>query len=237
MSINSIKDSNTESEMKNYNFNNSFFKNFSMYFMVLFFIILIVILRIFYFPNIKYQLICNNLSHNDSMLIISHLSDMKIAYRYNMDTRELSVPEKNISQVNNMLLLEGLPRDNNIGFELFDKDQFGMSQYNTNINYQRALEGELIRLIQKIHFVKFVTLHIVIPNSSIFMQDQISPSVSVVLGCKDGKVLSSEQCFAILNLIRASIPNLRLENIVILDENGNYLNHVNNDHNNISITK
>lgn len=237
MSINSIKDSNTESVMKNHNLNNSFFTNFSMYFMVLCFIFLIVILRIFCFPNIKYQLICNNLSHEDSRLIISHLSDMKIAYRYNMDAGDLSVPEKNISQVNNMLLLEGLPKDNNIGFELFDKDQFGMSQYNANINYQRALEGELIRLIQKIHFIKFVTLHIVIPNSSIFMQETIPPSVAVVLGCKDGHVLSTEQCFAILNLIRASIPNLCLENIVILDENGNYLNCLKNNHNNLSITK
>lgn len=205
----------------------SIWNNLNILFVIILFFLSIFFIFSYFTSHVHYQIVCKQISNEDSILIISKLIKMRIPYRYIINSGELLVPEYDISKVHLMLLSEGLPKQKNVGFELMDQEKFGMSSFNMHINYQRALEGELARSIQRIHSIKTVKVHIAFPQKSSFLKNNILPSASVIIGFKHGKYLDFKKCRAMTDLIAASVPELLPKNIVILDEDGNYLNKKN----------
>ncbi|WP_187306108.1 flagellar basal-body MS-ring/collar protein FliF [Buchnera aphidicola] len=227
MNSKSINHSNLLKSNSHYLSKFSIWNNLNIFFLTILFFLSIFFIFSFFSSHVQYQVVCNKLSSEDSFFIISKLITMKIPYHYIVDSGELLVPENDILKVYSMLLTEGLPKKKNLGFELIDQEKFGMSPLHAQINYQRALEGELSRSIETMHFVKTAQVHISFPEASSFEKRNICPSASVILGFKNGKCYNFVQCHAIADLVAASVPGLLSKNVIILDEHGNYLNRKN----------
>jgi flagellar M-ring protein FliF len=121
----------------------------------------------------------------------------------------------------------GLPKAGNVGFELLENQKFGVSQFVEQVNFQRALEGELERSIQSISGVEGARVHLAIPKSSVFVRDAQKPTASVLIRLMQGRSLDQRQVSAIVHLIASSVPNLGIANVDVVDQNGNLLSDAN----------
>ena len=121
------------------------------------------------------------------------------------------------------LAAQGLPKAGGVGFELMDNQKFGISQFAEQVNYQRAIEGELARTIEAVGSVESARVHIAIPKQSVFVREQQQPTASVMLTLFRGRLLDAGQIAGILHLVSSSVPNLPVKNVTIVDQDGNLL--------------
>jgi flagellar M-ring protein FliF len=121
------------------------------------------------------------------------------------------------------LAAEGLPKGGNVGFELMENQKLGISQFLEQVNFQRALEGELARSVQSIGAVQSARIHLAIPKSSVFVREQQKATASVVLNLYPGRSLDKGQVSAIVHLVASSVPDLQPKNVTIVDQAGNLL--------------
>ena len=110
-----------------------------------------------------------------------------------------------------------------MGFEIFDEIKVGQTDFVQKINYQRALQGELARTIADFPAVERARVHLVIPNRSLFIEEQHDPSASVVIKLADGKKLKNNEVEAIVNLVTMSVEGMKKERITVADTNGKVL--------------
>ncbi|WP_343189717.1 flagellar basal-body MS-ring/collar protein FliF [Buchnera aphidicola (Pseudoregma panicola)] len=178
----------------------------------------------FLYKSNNYFTLYNNLSNEDKNSIILELSSMKIPYEIDSSGNKIKIPKNLIYKVRMDLSEKGIPKENIDGFEILDKEKFGESQFHEKINYQRALEGELSKTIMKIDAIKNASVHLVINSKSIFIDNDIDSSASILLTLKFGKYLDSRKIDAILHLVSTSVSGLKYKNITIVDQYGNFLN-------------
>ena len=165
----------------------------------------------------------NNLGSQDAGIILDRLKDQKIPYRISSNGSTILIPQEHIYETRMELASEGLPQGGNIGFELFDNTKFGMSEFAQNVNYQRALQGELARTINGFPEVDSCRVHIVMPEKSLFLNEDHSASASVVLKLRHGKWLTQDQVQGIVHLVSSSVPRLSPENVTVVNSNGRLL--------------
>ena len=134
----------------------------------------------------------------------------------------IKVPLDKVYEVRLKLAAQGIPKGN-VGFDLLDNQKLGVSQFVEQVNYQRALEGELVRTIEAISAVQGARVHLAIPRPSVFLRDQQKPSASVFLNLGGGKRLDPAQVSGIVHLVSSSVPDLPTQNITVVDQNGNLL--------------
>jgi len=180
----------------------------------------------------EYRLLYNYISVDDLQAITAKLHKEKIPYHLE-GTHSISVPEDKIYQVRIMLASDGLPGGSISGFELFDKNQMGATDFVQKINYQRALQGELTRTINEIPQILESRVHLVLPEESLFVEDQKKPSAAVVVKLKPGNKLSSKQIQGIVNLLSSSVKGLRPNNVSVIDAAGGTLYHKNEGNNDL----
>ncbi|CAL4318670.1 Flagellar M-ring protein [Buchnera aphidicola (Protaphis terricola)] len=223
MNFSTAEESISEEKKKLSNFLSYFFKNSRILIILLVLAVISTISISIWKKSSDYQVLYNNLSTEDGDFIINYLNEMKVPYQFSEDSKKLLVPKNKVYDVRLYLAEKNLPHSG-IGFEILDKEKFGISQFNEQINYQRALEGELARTIQRINIVKSARVHLSIPKNSLFLQDKKKPSASVILSLKSRMELNSEQVNAILHLISNSVSGLSINNITIADDFGKLLN-------------
>jgi len=127
------------------------------------------------------------------------------------------VPEERVPEVRMEIASKGFIGGNGPGFELFDKEKLGLTEFQEKVNYQRALEGELARTIKGIRGVKFVRVHIVLPKESVFISEEQPAKASVLIAMKPGYTLTKEQVKGIVNLVSGAVPGLKPSNVTIID--------------------
>lgn len=164
----------------------------------------------------------SNLSLEDSSIIASKLQAMGIQYTVSADNAEITVPMDRVHSLRIGFAEEGYPSSGNIvGYEIFDKsDAFATSQFVYNVNLVRALEGELSRTISGIASIESARVHLVLPKKELFSKDSVIPSASVVLKVAKNKQIGKNEVAAITHLVSAAVPELKAENITIIDSNG-----------------
>ncbi len=170
-----------------------------------------------------YRLLYSNLSDRDGGAIIESLQQMNIPYKFAEGGGALLVASNQVHEARLKLASLGLPKGGNVGFELMENQKFGVTQFAEQVNYQRALEGELARSVQSIGAVAAARVHLAIPKSSVFVKEQQKPSASVVLNLQGGRMLDSAQVSAIVHLISSSVPELSAKNVTVVDQNGTLL--------------
>ncbi len=171
----------------------------------------------------EYRVLFANLAERDGGAIVAALGQMNVPYRFSDGTGALLVPAPRVHETRLALAAQGLPRGGSVGFELLDSARFGASQFTEQINYQRALEGELARSIGSVQAVREARVHLALPRQSLFVRDRKPPSASVMLQLYPGRALDESQVAAIAHLIGASVPELTIANISIVDQFGRLL--------------
>jgi flagellar M-ring protein FliF len=171
-----------------------------------------------------YKPLYGSLERLDSSEVGEILDSNEIPYKVDVKTGALLVASEKIHQARLKLAERGIPGNQSIGFELLDKEQpLGTSQFMESARYKRSLEGELSRTIASINSVRGARVHLAIPKASVFVRDGREPSASVFLDLFPGRNIESHQVKGIANLVASSIPELKLENVTVVDQKGNLL--------------
>lgn len=170
-----------------------------------------------------YRVLYSNLSDRDGGAIIASLQQMNVPYKFAEGGGALLVPSNQVHEARLKLASQGLPKGGNVGFELMENQKFGITQFAEQVNYQRALEGELARSVESIGAVAAARVHLAIPKPSVFIKEQQKPSASVVLSLRGGRLLDSAQVNAIIHLISSSVPEMPAKSVTVVDQNGTLL--------------
>lgn len=176
-----------------------------------------------------YRVLFSNLSDSDGGVIIARLDQMQVPYRFSEGGQAILIPAERVEQTRMALASEGLPKGGGVGFELMDGQSFGISQFAEHVNYQRALEGELARSIESIDSVQTARVHLAMPQESVFVRDRRQPSASVILTLYRNRAVSEGQVSAITHLVSASVSNLPVNQVTVVDQNGNLLSQPGGD--------
>lgn len=172
-------------------------------------------------PN--YEVLFSNLSAKDAGKIVESLKEKKISYRIGSSGTAILVPTGKVYDLRLAFAQEGLPASSNVGYEIFDQSNLGMTDFIQQINYRRALEGELSRTIEQIELVEQARVHIVIPHEALFREDQKPASASVILRLRGNRKPSQATVQGVSHLIASSVEGLNPENITIVDTRGRIL--------------
>lgn len=175
----------------------------------------------------EYKVLYSDLTERDGGEIIAALTQANVPYKFAEGTGTLMVPADRVHEVRLQLAAQGLPRGGGVGFELLDNARFGASQFAEQVNYQRALEGELARTIEEVQGVQSARVHLAIPRQSLFVRDRQPPSASVFVQLYPGRMLDQGQIAAIAHLVSSSVPQLTVANISIVDQYGTLLSQAN----------
>lgn len=174
-----------------------------------------------------YKVLYSNVSDRDGGAIIGALAQMNVPYKFTDGGGAILVPAEQVHEARLKLASLGLPKGGTVGFELMENQKLGVSQFVEQVNYQRALEGELARSMQSLASVQNARVHIAFAKQSVFVRDQQKPSASVLLNLYPGRSLDPAQVSAIVHLVSSSIPDLPTKNITILDQSGQMLSKSN----------
>ncbi|MCR1565887.1 flagellar basal-body MS-ring/collar protein FliF [Mixta sp.] len=183
----------------------------------------IVVALVLWAKTPDYRVLYNNLSNEDGGAIVTQLTQMNIPYRFEENGGALMVPAEKVHELRLRLAQQGLPKGGAVGFELLDKEKFGISQFSEQVNYQRALEGELSRTIETLGPVKGARVHLAMPKPTLFVREQKSPSASVTLLLQPGRALDEGQISAIVHMVSSSVAGLPLGNVTVVDQSGRLL--------------
>ncbi|GHV14301.1 flagellar M-ring protein [Fibrobacterales bacterium] len=155
--------------------------------------------------------------------ITAFLQENKFDYKLDNDGRTILVAKNAIYEVRMSLARAGLPRDQGKGYELFDKNQLGMTDFAQNLNYRRAVETELSRSIESFREVEQARVHVSIPKQTLFMEKKEEASASVIVKLRPGEELQDRQVKGIQHLVSSSIEGLKARQVTVLDDHGNML--------------
>lgn len=167
-----------------------------------------------------YRVLFSNLNDKDGGAIVAQLTKMNVPYRFSEGGGAVLVPADQVHDVRLKLAQTGLPKGSTVGFELMDNARFGTTQFQERLNFQRGLEGELVRSITALSAVESARVHLALPNQNGFFRDQQKPSASVLLTLHGGQTLDRAQIAGIVHLVSASVPELSPKAVSVLDQTG-----------------
>ena len=170
-----------------------------------------------------YHTLYTDLSLEDAGAIVEKLKEQKVPFQISANGTSVRIPREQVYETRLALASEGLPQSNAAGFELFDNAKLGMTEFVQNINYQRALQGELARTINRFTEVENSRVHIVMETKSLFVDQEKPATASVILKLRPGKWLTQDQIQGIVHLVATSVPGLKTENITVVDNLGKML--------------
>ncbi|RKY37402.1 MAG: flagellar M-ring protein FliF [Candidatus Omnitrophota bacterium] len=190
------------------------------FFLLLTILISVVVFISFWAGRQEYGLLYSNLANRDAAAIKSKLDELNVENK--VQGNSIYVSAKEVYDLRLMLAEDGLPNGSSSGYELFDRTNFGMTDYLQNLTYKRALEGELCRTINSLNGINSSRVHLSIPKQTLFKQDRTHPSASIVLNVSSG-ALGKGRINGIVYLVASSVESLSTEHITVLDNRGNLL--------------
>src|SRR5881296_2508027 len=182
-------------------------------------LVLILLWVLVYFVNrVEYQTLYADLNPQEAQGIVQKLQELKVPYELGTDGRTVKVAADKLAEVRIQLASQGLPESGRIGFEIFDRTNF-----QEQVNYQRALEGELARSIMTLTEVEAARVHLVLAKDSLFQSSDEQTKASVILKLKNGRSLPGAAAQGIVNMVASAVKGLRPEKVVLLDYRGKIL--------------
>ncbi len=172
----------------------------------------------------SYRVLFSGLSADDAGTITAQLDASKVPYQLANGGSTILVPDAQVDSERLKLASQGLPAGGVVGFSLFDKQSvFQGDSFTEQINYTRALEGELTKTIGQISGVLYDRVNIVLPQQDLFSSDQASPTASVLLKMGLGSALTSDQVAGIQHLVASAVQGLKPDAVTVVDGSGNIL--------------
>jgi len=166
-----------------------------------------------------YSILFDKTNAGDSALIIQQLEKDGVPYKV-VNEGTIAVPSSMVYKQRISIAALGIPKDSKVGFEIFDKNEFGATDFEQKIKYLRALEGELARTVEALQPIDSASVHIAIPKDTVFAEKKNPTTASIVLNINRGRKLSNKQIAGIKNLVSASITNLLPEDVSIVNQDG-----------------
>jgi flagellar M-ring protein FliF len=163
------------------------------------------------------------LTTEDAAAVTDVLRDNGVEYEVSSDGSTIRVPSDRVADARLMAASEGLPDGGTVGFELFDSTSFGITNFQQQVNFQRALEGELARTINRLDSVQSSRVMLAMPEETLFIDDQQPTTASAVLRLKSGQSPPPDQLRGIAHLIAGSVEGLEPEDITIVSTDGSML--------------
>jgi flagellar M-ring protein FliF len=146
-----------------------------------------------------------------------------IEYRVDDTGTGIRIPSSKVAEMRLKMASAGLPKTGRIGFELFDKSNFGLTEFAEQVNYRRAIEGELERSIMALTEIERARVHISLPKDSVFLESKQEAKASVVVSLRTGAKLSAQNGAAITYLVASAVDRLAPEAVSVIDNRGNLL--------------
>ncbi len=174
--------------------------------------------------------IASNLGARENAKLVSILQTASIEYKIDQQNGNVLVNSSDIQNAKLKMAAEGISSSDNIGYELLEKEQgITTSQFMENVRYQRAIQGELSRTISSMMSIKSARVHLAIPKQTPFIRSKRKSSASVFVDLYPGRNLLDEQVSSIVSLVAMSIPNLKVENVAVIDNKGRLLSSNNKE--------
>lgn len=170
----------------------------------------------------KYEVLFDSLSSSDAAKVVEQLEKDNIPYQL-LDKNVIKVPKNVVYKERIAIASLGIPKDSGVGFELFDKQEFGATSFDQNIKYLRALEGELSRTIGALGPIESASVSLALPKDTLFVSKQVDSTASIMVQIVEGRRLSSRQIRGIKNLVAAAVPKLTTANVMLIDGDGETL--------------
>jgi flagellar M-ring protein FliF len=159
----------------------------------------------------------------DAATVVQKLKESAVEYRLADNGGTVLVPSAKLAESRLALAAAGLPKSGRIGFELFDKNNFGATEFVEHINYKRALEGELERSVMALAEVEQARIHLTLPKESVFLDQQEPAKASVMVKLRAGAQISAQNVTAVTNLVASAVEGLSPEAVSLVDMDGNLL--------------
>lgn len=164
-----------------------------------------------------------DLDYQEAADVSRKLTEMQVPHRLTEDASAILVPTDRARDLRLQLAGQGYPRTGRMGFEIFDEAKFAMTDFLQKVNFQRALQAELEKTLEGLDQVRTARVHLVIPEPSLFTEEQKAVKASVELTLASNQRLKPERVNAITYLVAASVEGLELDNVTIVDTQGNLL--------------
>jgi flagellar M-ring protein FliF len=171
----------------------------------------------------QYKTLYSSLNQKDAGAIVGKLKEGGVPFKIEGNGGTIQVPEANLYETRLSLASQGLPSGGGVGFEVFDKTSFGVTDFTQQVNYQRALEGELARTIQSLGEVRNARVHLVMPKPELYSAKEKNATASVVIDLNPNSGLKIDQIRGVVYLVASSVEGLKPENVTLLDSRGNIL--------------
>ena len=169
------------------------------------------------------------LSPEDASAMVAKLREGGVVYKVGENGTSLLVPEARVAELRLEMAGLGLPKTGRIGFEIFDKTNFGITDFAEHVNYRRAVEGELERSVMALAAVQQARVHVSLPKESVFTDSREAAKASVLVGLRPGARLSAQNVIAITNLVSSAVEGLAPESVSLVDMSGNLLSRPRRD--------
>lgn len=185
-----------------------------------FVIVLITAGMLWWLLSPREQLMFGGLKETDAAEIVEALDEWKVPHTIVDGGAGIAVPEEVMYETRMRLVSAGIPRGGNVGFELFDDSDFGVTEFAQRVNYQRALQGEIERTIAALPAVESARVHLTIRRPGLFVGEQEASKASVAVALRAGETLSRQQLRGIRSLVAAAVEGLSMQQVTVLDSSG-----------------
>lgn len=175
--------------------------------------------------RVEYAPLFTNMQAGSAGKVVEKLKALEIPYRLTDGGSTILVPQDQVYDLRLNMASEGIFSEGGVGFELFDKRDLGVTDFERRLNYQRALQEELRRTIVQLEAVEQARVHLMLPEKSVFLENEGTASASIVLKLSPLKKLSPDQVKGIAELVAHSVEGLSPDNVTIIDVNGNLLDN------------
>jgi flagellar M-ring protein FliF len=173
--------------------------------------------------QVNHQMLFANLSESDASDIVTWLKENDIPYELRGDGSSIYIPAELVHETRLQLTSSGLPRGGGVGFEIFDKQSLGITDFVQKVNYQRALQGELSRTVASLAPVEAARVHLALSEKRLFKSQQQKSTASIVVRMVPGRSLKDEQVEGIVNLVAGSVEGLDPAYVSVVDTTGKEL--------------
>jgi flagellar M-ring protein FliF len=171
----------------------------------------------------SYEVLFSNLSASDAASVTQHLKDDKVPYELSSDGKTVYVPSENISEERVAIAGANVIKGNSTGYELFDRTNFGMTEFEEKIDKTRAIEGELERTIEGLDPVQAARVHIAAPDPTLYGSTETPATASVAITTKPGMDLSPQQVEGVTMLVSHAVEGLKPDGVTIVNQDGQVL--------------
>lgn len=178
---------------------------------------------VYFGTQAEYGVLFSELKTADTQAILEKLKTANVPYKLSNGGTTISVPQERVPELRVQMAADGTLSGNHVGFDIFDKNNFGATDFAQRVNYQRALEGELARTLEGMDELETARVHITPARESIFTEKAEKAKASVVLRVRRNREISRERTLAITNLVASAIEGLEPGDISVMDAQGHVL--------------